>query len=306
MIKFLRRVYLRIKLFFRPFFERHLTCIFYGPRSSGKSLHQARTIVAIFNYLNNLYELYPKLPQAIVVSNQLLNNAYTKKYEGTRLFYWENIQQLKFCPRKNCWKNVYIQATIPKKKPKNYIPLPPVAKPHRMHDAYIIIDDCATIIPADRWQDLPVWFRKMWAQAAHNGIHCIGNVQDPVSIDINFRRYTDLAFKFTKLFGSPRPEEAKPPINFIYGIYVMRSIRAADLWKDGDMTEAQIAELKVAHPELYKAKWGFNWFLISKKITNIYNTLQHIPEYMPDTLEHIELKCQDPDCGHITVRHRVI
>jgi hypothetical protein len=250
------------------------------------------------------------------MSNQLFSDPYNKKYLGWRLFYWENIRQLRYCPRPDCWKTEFkLQAATPPPIPRGRkkagfipIPLPPVkiAIQHQMHDCYIVMDDCATIIPADKWQDLPVWFRKMWAQAGHNGIHCVANIQDPVSCDINFRRYTDLAFKFHKLCGSPRPEESKPPIKHIWGIYTVRSIKAATLWKDGDMTEAEIQALKDEHPELYKEKWGFKWFWISRKICEIYNTLQHIPEYMPDTLEHYELRCNDPDCGHKIVRHRII
>ncbi len=192
-----------------PFWEKHLTTLFYGPRSQGKSLHQAKTVKKILEWLEALYRFYPTLPQSVVVSNQKFNAEIEGKYLGKRLYYWENIQQLKFCPRVDCWKDEYTEQP---QRAKKGVPQPPrkVKTQHRLHDCYIIMDDAATIIPADGWQDLPIWFRKMWAQAGHNGIHAIANIQDPVSCDINFRRYTDIAFKFNKVMGNKRPEAGKP------------------------------------------------------------------------------------------------
>lgn len=222
---------------FKPIWEKYLTVLLYGPRSQGKSLHQAKLARSIFKYLDNLYYENPNLPQAIMVSNQLFSDKFAQPYliprpfkkrkkeyvYQRRLYYWESIQQLKKCPRENCWKGT---------------------DTHVLHDAYIIFDDIATIIPADGWQDLPKWFRKIFAQAGHNGVHCIANVQDPVSADINFRRYVDIAIKFKKLMGSPRPEVAKPPVKLIWGLYMTWKVSAEELWRYGDMTEYDIKKSK--------------------------------------------------------------
>ena len=295
-----------------PFYEKHLTTLFYGPRSQGKSLHQAKTVLEILKRLDALYRFYPNLPQAIVVSNQKFNKQIEAQYEGKRLFYWESIQQLKFCPRPDCWKTEY---EPPKKKGGA-----PKAIGHRLHDGYVIIDDAATIIPADGWQDLPRWFRKLWAQAGHNGIHCIANIQDPVGCDIYFRRYVDLCFKFQKVMGNRRPEAAKPPVNTIWGIYTSREIPAEELWIHGDKSEQEIQQERFEREEYESAAreagkkvfrsavntWKRRFHLIRRKDTEIYDTLQNVPEYMPNSLEHIELKCVDPNCQHVNIRHRVI
>ncbi len=292
-----------------PFWEKHLTTLFYGPRSQGKSLHQAKTVYQILKWLDALYRFYPDLPHAIVVSNQKFNPAVEKEYLNRRLFYWESIQQLKYCPREDCWKQEYEL-----KKGKK------VKIPHRLHNCYVIIDDAATIIPADGWQDLPRWFRKLWAQAGHNGVHCLANIQDPVSCDINFRRYCDLAFKCSKLMGNRRPEDSKPPVNFIWGIYTTREIPAEELWIHGDKSEQEIQQERIDREEQENAAraagkkivrignraWKRRFHLIRRKDTEIYDTLQNVPEYMPNSLEHIELNCVDPHCKHVTVRHRVI
>jgi len=198
-----------------------------------------------------------------------------------RLFYWESIHQLRTCPRSGCWKGT---------------------EPHPLHDAYILFDDIATIVPADGWADLPKWFRKIFAQAGHNDVHCIANIQDPVSCDINFRRYVDVAFKFKKLMGSRRPSPSKPLVKHIWGLYMTWRISAEELYKNGDMTDGEIKimkqEMAVSDKakELYKNQWvpSFHW--IGRKTTEIYNTLQNVPEYMPDKLQQIRLTCDDPNC----------
>ena len=312
-----------------PFWEKHLTTLFYGPRSQGKSLHQAKTVLKILEWLDALYRFYPDLPQAFVMSNQKFSPKIEAKYLGKRLFYWESIQQLKFCPVPNCWLTEW-KYTITNQKwvdrfkgttrPEGIPMVEKTAVPHRLHNCYVIMDDAATIIPADGWQDLPKWFRKLFAQAGHNGVHCIANIQDPVGCDINFRRYVDLCFKFSKICGNKRPEAAKPPINWIWGIYTSREIPAEELWIHGDKSEQEIQQERLDREEedkLAKAagkkvarvvtnNWKRRFHWISRSATEIYDTLQNVPEYMPNSLEHIELKCTDPTCNHMTTRHRVI
>lgn len=333
----LARVFLKLRG--RPFWEKHLTTLFYGPRSNGKSLHQAKTALSILKWLDDVYKAYPDLPQAIMVSNQKFNKQIEEKYLGSRLFYWESIQQLKFCPRAKCWKDedeeqaapAQIEIANPKMVAKyakkagdpRGVPIPKAAprkKQHPLHDCYMLIDDAATIIPADGWQDLPVWFRKVFAQAGHNGVHVIANIQDPVSCDINFRRYTDLAFKFNKIMGNRRPEHSKPPVKFIWGIYTSREIPAEELWKHGDKSEAEIQQEEIdrrREESMARAAgervvtvavnhWRRRFHFIRRKDTEIYDTLQNVPAYMPNSLEHIELKCVNPDCAKVHVRHRVI
>lgn len=313
-----------------PFWEKHLTTLFYGPRSQGKSLHQAKTVRDILEYLDGMYNLYPDLPQAIVCSNQKFSAKMEEKYLGRRLYYWESIQQLKYCPRPDCWKAErrlirivnakWVKALAGTKRPEA-VPIPEwEIIPHRLHDAYIVMDDAATIIPADGWMDLPRWFRKLFAQAGHNGIHCIANIQDPLSCDINFRRYVDLCFKFTKIMGNRRPEAGKPPVRFVWGIYSSREVPAEDLWQYGDKSEQQIEEEKLARREYEDhmrelgkrfvktatQTWKRRFHLIRRSDTEIYDTLQNVPEYMPNSLEHIEMRCIDPNCDKTHVRHRPI
>lgn len=272
-----------------PSINKDWTTIYYGKRGSGKTLHQAKEVLHILKYLEYLYYKYPKLNRAIVFSVQRFSPYIEAKYKKY-LFYWNDAKDLRFCPRKNCWRG------------KNQ---------HRLHGCYLIFDDIATILPADNWVSTPMWLRKTFSQARHFGIRILANLQDPFSCDINFRRYTDMAYKFEKVIGSRDPDETRNPIKRIWGVYRTRKIPADILWQYGDLTNEQIVAAKEQSKELKKAgklvlghtgiiagvfKAKYHW--ISRKICKIYDTTQDVPEYKPSGYEHHELKCIDSRHNH--------
>ena len=281
----------------KPEIEKVWTTIYYGPRGSGKTLHQAKVVKQILEYLAELYRVNPNLHPAIVYSVQKFNKEIEDRYLGTLLYYWRDAKELRYCPRKDCWKS----------KLK-----------HRLHGCYLIFDDMATILPADGWTQTPIWFRKMFAQARHFGIRIVANLQDPFSVDINFRRYVDLAYRFRKVIGSKDPDETKPPVKRIWGIYHRRKIKAEWLWKFGDMIDEEIIKMKskerikektTGETPVYKDLWKGSFHLITRKICNIYDTTQDVPEYKPTGYEHMELACKDikhPDCGYKKVFHELV
>jgi len=302
----------------KPESEKWWTILYYGARGSGKSLHQAKLCLLIFKYLDYIYRPSAKIKiphRAIVFSIQRFN----KKIEDERLvfkfgykietdpdgnktivanekikrvhnpvgnlYYWNDAKDLRYCPRIVCWRG---------------------NQRHRLHHCYIIFDDMATILPADNWQSTPIWMRKMFAQARHFGIRIISNTQDPFSLDINFRRYCDMAFRFRKIIGSVDPDETKPPIKHIWGVYTRRKIKAELLWKMGDMPEEDIKRMKESERQRAKIDgsvkvtdiWKATPHWIGKKICNIYDTTQDVPEYHPTGYEHWELGCIDPSHNH--------
>lgn len=301
-----------------PESEKWWTIIYYGARGSGKSLHQAKLCLDIFDYLKRIYSPKKKnrpIHQAIIYSIQRFNKTVEDEHlvfkfgnkietdpDGNKtfvandaikrvhnpagnLYYWNDARDLRYCPRIVCWRG---------------------QQKHRLHHAYLIIDDMATILPADNWQSTPIWMRKMFAQARHFGIRCIANMQDPFSVDINFRRYTDMAFRFRKIMGSPDPDETKPKIKHIWGIYTRRKIKAELLWKIGDMPEEDIKAMRAREKQRASVDGGYkmsdlwkatpHW--IGKKVTSIYDTTQDVPEYHPTGYEHRELGCIDPNHNH--------
>lgn len=254
----------------KPECDKAWTTLYYGPRGSCKTLHQAKEIVHILKYLVWLYYRYPKLHRAIVFTNQKLNAELTEKYKEY-LYYWEDQADLETCPRAHCWRG---------------------DKKHALHGAYVVIDDVSTILPPDGWRDTSIKFRKMLAQARHQGVRILANIagSDPFSVDINFRRYTDVAFKFSALLKNNDPDETRPPVKRIFGIYRRRKIAAELLWKFGNLPEQQIRLQKIAQEQtakrleemdramdiIYDDSWKGSYHYFTRKHTLIYDTTQDV------------------------------
>ena len=285
----------------KPETDRKWTTIYYGARGSGKTLHQSKETYTILKYLVKLYSARPELNKAIIFTNSKLCERLEKEYESY-IYYWDTPDDFRYCPRKECWKG--------KKK-------------HRLHGAYLIFDDLANILPAGNWAHTPMWLKKVFLQGRHFGIRCLANVQDPFAVDINFRRCVDVAYKFTKLFGNPDPDETKPKVKWIFGIYRRRRIDAETLYRYGDLPEATIRMMINAREEqneqlkemgkemsiVYDDSWRGSYHLFNKtgkfffglfniSSTDIYDTLQDIQEYEPQGFIHKEFKCIDPKCNH--------
>lgn len=270
----------------KPENEKYWTTLYYGARGSGKSQHQAKEILRIFKYLDWLYKKRPNEKQAIVYSIQKFSKEIEEKYLGTRLYYWQNAREIKFCPRTNCWKDT---------------------KFHRLHGCYLVFDDVAAMFPADASKPLPVWLVKTFSQARKFGIRTLANCQDPFSVNINFRRYVDMAFRFSKIFSTRDPDETKPEVKRIFGLYRRRRIKAEELWQYGDKSELEIIVMKedakakaqqYGLPNIYASSWVGSFHMITRKSTEIYDTLQEIAEYEPRGYLHHEVKCIDPKHNH--------
>lgn len=252
----------------KPECEKYWTTLYYGARGACKSLHQAKTTIHILKYLVKLYYKRPLLRHAILLTNQKFNKEIEKKYKGY-IYYWEDQNDLHYCPREKCWRG---------------------KDQHELHGAYVIFDDVATILPPDGWRETEIWFRKMLAQARHNGVRILANCHDPFGVDINFRRYIDVAYKFTKIIGSKDPDETRPPVKHIIGLYRTRKINAELLWKYGDLPEQQIRLQMLQQQEMeerlreigrqidiiYNDSWKGSYHYFLRKHTEIYDTHQNV------------------------------
>jgi len=294
----------------RPELEKYWTTIYYGAKGSCKTLHQGKETLNVLEYLERLYKRNPQLKSAIVLTNQKFSADIEARFLNKYLFYWEDAEDFQDCPRVNCWRGDYS---------------------HRLHGVYLIFDDMATILPADSWNDTPLWLRKCFSQARHFGIRVLANLQDPFSCDINFRRYVDVAYKFTKIIGTRDPDETKKPIKHIFGIYRRRRIPAENLWRFGDLPEQTIRLMALQKEELndklkdagkqfsivYDDSWRGSYHYFTKKDTRIYDTQQDIKEWSPLGYTHREFKCIDENhnhedktapnyCGYKKVTHELI
>ncbi len=321
----------------RPETERWWNTHYFGAKGACKSLHQATVVEQVFYYYDWLYKKYPKIKRGIVLSVQKFNDALEEKYAVYRydmkevfdeekqkmvkvidfetkklnnpagyLFYWnpEDPETLRYCPRPACWRG--------KKK-------------HKLHGCLIVFDDMSTILPADGWQSTPLWLRKLFSQARHFGIRTLSNAQDVFSVDINFRRQIDMCFRFSKIISSRDPDETRPPVKKVWGVYIRRRIKAELLWKFGNMSDDEIKAQKEAIKQQNKVNgtnifmdvWKSTPHLITRYKTSIYDTTQDVPEFNPTGFTHTELYCIDPEhdhenkdapnyCGYKKVIHELI
>jgi hypothetical protein len=297
-IGFFRAIFVQIKLWWiEPETERKWTQVYYGVRGSGKTLHQGKEVKKILKYLKYLYKHRPSIKRAIIYSNQLFSKEF---YEANKeyLYRWEEADEIKYCPRKKCWKR----------------------GKHPLHGAYLMFDDISKIFPPDAWRMTPMWLRDYFIQGRKYGIHCLANLQDPNNVDVNFRRYIDRAFKFQKLLGNKDPDETKWEVTRIWGMYRRRRIDAEMLWAFGDMPEQQIRlminqreeqneELKRIGKQVdivYDDSWRGSIHFYGKKVTSIYDTHYIVKEYSPKGFSHSELSCLDPNCKYHKVIHDVV
>jgi len=160
-----------------------------------------------------------------------------------------------------------------------------------LRDCDIIIDEAANYFPADGWGQLPRWLRKMFAQHRHRGMRIFLNTQDYKAVDINLRRMVGVAYRVKKIVSSRDISATRPPVNFIWGL-VMRQ----------QFDPAQIEQEGVYSPRLKDITAIPAFFTLNRKLIDIYDTTQDIPEYMPNALEHEEKTCEV--CGKVHVFHK--
>jgi hypothetical protein len=284
--------------FSKPELDAVWTTIYYGAKGSCKSICQAVKVTNALAYYDVFHEKHPNIPQPIIFTNQKFNEDIERKYLGRTLFYWKDFEEIEHCPRHDCWRE---------------------RKLHRLHGAYLVMDDIASIIPAGAYK-IPNWIRKLFSQARKNSVHVLANLQDPFSCHIDFRRYVDRAYKFSKVMGTRDPDETKLPLKRIWGMYRRRKIDAEMLWMYGDMPEQAIRMMLAEKAEtdekmkkegkrfevVYDDSWKGSYHIFGRKKALLYDTTQDIKKYEPKGYKHSELKCLDPDCDFVHVNHDIV
>jgi len=251
--------------------ESNWTTLYFGERGSGKTLHQAKVVMKTLKWLKYIYERNPNLKRhAIIYSIQKFTPKLETEYPDY-LYYWETADDLRYCPRINCWRGT---------------------KKHRLHGCYLIIDDISTILPADNWSNTPIWLRKTFFQARHFGIRILANCQDPFAVDINFRRCVDTTYRFRKIFSSKDPDETKPDIKRIYGAYIRTKIDGRQLLDVERKPFSMFGRLSIC------------W--IGRQACSIYDTTQDVPTYEPRGYEHYKYFCLKDGCNYERTKHELV
>lgn len=216
-----------------PACVKNWTSLFYGPKGAGKSLHSAREMLTLLRFLQKLYNKYPLLHRAIVVTNHDLNPELEKLYGGREIFHFDddNIETLRYCPRQNCWRGIH---------------------PHKLHGCYLFIDDASNFMPATEWPTFPKWFKKLMIKGRKQGVHIVATCIDPFDVVLPFRRATDVCYKFSTIWKTRDPDETRPALKHVFGWYRRRRIEASMLWKYGDLPEQMIQLRKVEQEQLHE------------------------------------------------------
>jgi len=258
----------------------HWTTLYYGSKGSGKSLHSAREMLVVLRYLQKLYNKYPRLRRAIVITNHKVSPELEKLYLGREIFYFDdtNFESLHFCPRLHCWRG---------------------SKPHTIHGAYLFIDDISNMLPATDWARVELWLKKLMIKGRKFGVHIVATCIDPFDVVLPIRRATDICFKFRSMWKTRDPDETRPPLKWVFGWYKRRKISADMLWKFGDLPEQMIQlrmidkedlherlkEMDKAYAIVYDDTWKGSVHMFNRKgrfcglkisSTETYDTLQDI------------------------------
>lgn len=150
----------------------------------------------------------------------------------------------------------------------------------------ILWDEISSDFSALKREPLPKQVNRWLRQGAKQGVHIYATAQEFHDIHLDFRRRVFTAYHLTKVIGSSRGGENRPPVDFIWGLCLMR--------------ELNIHPYNEINPSFMSAIPDFMW--ISESLCSIFDTRQLIEESGEPPLEHHVRKC--PVCKYIKVTHR--
>lgn len=152
-----------------------------------------------------------------------------------------------------------------------------------LRECDVFIDEISGYFNSRDWEQMPRETREWLFLHEHYGVELVCCTQSWLTIDISFRRLTSELIYIEKWFGNARPSPTKPPPRWIYGLINLKHINRKSFEKED---------------------WEFesddiigDFFWISRKKVNYYNTLQKVEFNRKFFLKHIDEKiCLT--CGH--------
>jgi len=157
----------------------------------------------------------------------------------------------------------------------------------------ILWDEIGKDLPADGWKDTPKWLRQVFSHYRKRGNRIFANTQDYMAVDINFRRMVKRAYKLNKVFGNRDISATMPPVKRIWGLITKREFDPMEMEYEKDKRTVE----SLGWPE---------FLFIRRRYVDAYDTTAEIPAYMPDSFEHVEIKCIAPFCDFVRVEHKKI
>jgi len=148
-------------------------------------------------------------------------------------------------------------------------------------------DELAVELASDKWKDTHAEIRRFFAQHRKRGIEIYGNTQDYRMLDINARRMATEIHSTQKACGSRDISATLPPVKHVWGLILIWSIDKNSVEVDG---------------EVKKNFWIPRLMLITKDLTDFYDTTEDINPAGYEDLKHIEKKCRI--CGAVKITHQ--
>jgi len=132
-----------------------------------------------------------------------------------------------------------------------------------MEEADIFIDELIKFFPANGSQPLSREQLDFITQGAKTGIHIYAASQDLSQVHKQFRLLVNEVYVVTKILGSKRPMKTAPPVKYIWGICMMRSVRPSSFKGDNATME--------------DIDWMPSFFLIHRDDCERFDTSYKIP-----------------------------
>jgi len=250
--------------------------VYAGLESSGKSLKLAM-IVSDLVYRNNKWLKKQRLDK-----EKLTDEDFYKKYKRNEIIPRPIISNLKFSEE---FENFV--------RDEMEIPIIYWSKLEELvehENGDVIWDEIGNYLDATKWALLSSDVKKWLTQGAKVGIEIYGSSQDFAQVDKSFRRLTNHLFHITKVMGSRRPANTKPPVKTIWGLCWVREMNPSSYREDNKEIKGGLFEIG-------------NFFIIDRKYCEIFDTTQKIKKENTLYLRHMHVKCSDPNCTYHAIKH---
>lgn len=156
----------------------------------------------------------------------------------------------------------------------------------KIKNADVLWDEIATHLDSSQYANMSLEIKRWLQQHRKLGIDIYGTTQDFSMIDISMRRMTSDLFYLAKVFGSRDKSTTKPPVKYVWGLVMVKSLDPVTYSED-NKTSSGIPK--------------FMW--LSRSGINVFDTSQEIKQGKYPPLNHIERTCAHDNCAFRKIIH---
>lgn len=237
-----------------------------GKKGAGKSMRDARLALKVLNGYKSAEKKHPELKKRIMLSKQ----KFAERIEAKELWsldknpnghmrYWDNVYQLKYCPRVECWKS---------------------ADPHPVHNADIFWDEISNDISQNNWATLPDWTKQIFSHARKRGVRIFANTQKYEMVDINFRRQVDEAWWVMKIIGTRDIDVTRPNPHHVLVFQMQEQFDPMDMENESD--PRGLWELRIGFPR---------FALYTDRDASVFDTMHEVPPWTANRTQEVRYEC---------------